>query len=424
LFALPHYDKDEQELMEERRKEQESGERDKNYLPVPENRSTDLPENHSTCRRPCQKRINKIFYHNGRAGLRDREISYRAISNLAGYLCAVVEVPPPSSSLAPGHNGNIAMNAEAKWIDFFNITFLDDRSPALLDVRDNKEIRKGIHNWRRYGIYNQTSYPGWHIVLSKNNDNLLDHFKDIQDFSWNQSTDDETGFIWEIHRTYFEAKELLQEKLPGPSDAALQSSFQTYSDQMQPKLISSSHNSLSCNYLADSAEEMTPTELSLYREELRRRVQLHSPNETSLFGFFHIRRGDAMDACDTSLDKLWEFFRCSVNGTESKEKHVTLLFGSDEKNSTYRESVIDFQNFYPHISILDADQIVSNMMTEMIQDGNMPKRNLNNYYHYELLKTLGMDRQFEFSSVFLIRRRGTDCEPCTKLTKLYPAVWN
>jgi len=33
LFALTHYDKDEQELMEEIRKEQESGERDKYYLP-------------------------------------------------------------------------------------------------------------------------------------------------------------------------------------------------------------------------------------------------------------------------------------------------------------------------------------------------------------------------------------------------------
>ena len=57
-----------------------------------------------TCQRHCSRRINKIYYKDGAASLGDRKSLIHDLSQLAGYLCAEVVVPPPSKFLHKRHN--------------------------------------------------------------------------------------------------------------------------------------------------------------------------------------------------------------------------------------------------------------------------------------------------------------------------------
>ncbi|KAL3939997.1 MAG: hypothetical protein SGBAC_005371 [Bacillariaceae sp.] len=377
-----------------------------------------------TCRRHCPKRINRIFFHNKPAGLLDRELTYHVMSNLAGYLCAVVELPPPSVSLQPVHNHNKMVDTELKWIDFFNMTFMEDGTPSLLEATDNPKFPADFRYWGSSGTYKQADYPGWKIVVSAKKDNMTTHYQELQELSFQQSPDAETGFIWEIHKPYFKSELRKSDTLPALPEDLQAKLGSSYSPSMQPFLRWSPSNITGCNYVDDDQYRMSPNQLEPIREAIRNRVRTLAPSNTSVFGFFHIRRGDGTSACNTTLPVLREFFDCSIAGTETKGKHVTFLLGSDEHDEEYRQAVMDFAKDFPHISFLDADKIVDSMMQEMAENGQMPKKYLNNYHQFEFLKTLGMDRKFNFASVHLIRRRNVDCQECTKLLTTYPEAWS
>ncbi|CAJ1935166.1 unnamed protein product [Cylindrotheca closterium] len=377
----------------------------------------------TSCQRHCPKRINRIFFHNKPAGLLDRELTYHVMSNLAGYLCALVEIPPPSVSLQAVHNHNKMVDTELRWIDFFNMTFVDDGTSSLLEANDNPKFPADVY-WGSSGTYKQADYPGWKIVVTSKKDNMTEHYQELQEFSFQQSPDAETGFIWEIHKPYFKSELRKSDTLPElPEDlqAMLGSS---YSPSMQPFLRWSPSNVTGCNYVDDDQYRMSPTQLEPIREAIRARVRSLAPSNTSVFGFFHIRRGDGTKSCNTTLPVLKEFFDCSIAGTEQTGKHITFLLGSDEHDDEYRQAVMDLSKDVPHISMLDADKIVDSTMQEMAENGQMPKRYMNNYHQFEFLKTLGMDRKFDFASVHLIRRRNVDCQECTNLLKTYPEAWS
>jgi hypothetical protein len=84
-----------------------------------------------TYQRYCSRRINKIYYKDGAAGLGDRKIIIHDLSQLAGYLCAEVVVPPPSKFLDKQHNFGRHISTDILWSDLFNITFIEDGYPSF-----------------------------------------------------------------------------------------------------------------------------------------------------------------------------------------------------------------------------------------------------------------------------------------------------
>mmetsp|Transcript_799 Transcript_799/g.1504 ORF Transcript_799/g.1504 Transcript_799/m.1504 type:complete len:531 (+) Transcript_799:60-1652(+) len=386
--------------------------------------ATQASSTSSSCQRHCPKRINRIFFHNKPAGLLDRELTYHVMSNLAGYLCAVVEIPPPSVSLQAVHNHNKMVDTELRWIDFFNMTFVEDGTQSLLEAIDNPKFPADFRYWGSSGTYKQADYPGWKIVVSAKKDNMTTHYQELQEFSFQQSPDAETGFIWEIHKPYFKSELRKSDTLPELPEELQATLGSAYSPSMQPFLRWSPSNITGCNYVEDDQYKMSPNQLEPIREAIRNRVRSLAPSNTSVFGFFHIRRGDGTKSCNTTLPVLQEFFDCSIAGTEETGKHITFLLGSDEHDEEYRQAVMDLAKDVPHISMLDADKIVDSTMQEMAENGQMPKRYMNNYHQFEFLKTLGMDRKFNFASVHLIRRRNVDCQDCTNLLKTYPEAWS
>ena len=169
----------------------------------------------------------------------------------------------------------------------------------------------------------------------------------------------------------------------------------------------------------------TSTQASL-REALKERVRMNGLTN-SIYGFLHIRRGDSIAECDSRIEVIDYFLKCSLNGTETQGKNITLLLGSDEKNTTYREKVLKLQNGFPHVSILDADSLTLGVIKEAATSGLIDAGTgfeNNNFYIYEVQRTLkrGWDTDDAFSSVFLDKHR-QNCDKCTRLMDRFPSVW-
>jgi len=102
-------------------------------------------------------------------------------------------------------------------------------------------------------------------------------------------------------------------------------------------------------------------------------------SEQAFFGLLHLRRGDAIDDCDTSVDRMQEYFACSLNRTETLGRNITMLLTTDEENTGYRKNIIDLLDDYPHVSILDADHLVKSVVKESLRNGIIDEGLDNNY---------------------------------------------
>ncbi len=305
------------------------------------------------CWRTCPQRINKIYFQHGMAGLGDRLTVIDNLAQIAGYLCAILEVPPPSKMLALKHNNGNRVSENVKWLDFRNLTFLQDDSQAVrgLDASFSEDFDASP-------VYKEENFPGWlHIVSGKSDSKgLLEDFIRLQEF-------------YTHHFNLMHTQALLL-------------------------------------------------------EALKERVRMNGLTN-SIYGFLHIRRGDAIAECDTRIEVIDYFLKCSLNGTETQGKNITLLLGSDETNTTYREKVMKLQDGFPHVSILDADsltlEVIKEAATSGLIDASAGFEN-NNFYNYEVQRTLKRDSIDKFSSVFLDKRR-KNCNKCTRLVDHFPSVW-
>ena len=155
---------------------------------------------------------------------------------------------------------------------------------------------------------------------------------------------------------------------------------------------------------------------------MKRRVRRNGL-QNSIYGFLHIRRGDDIGKCDTRIEVIDYFLKCSLNGTESKGGNITLLLGSDETNTTYRENVLKLQDNFPHVSILDADYMTLSVIKEAGRSGLIDadaELEANNYYVYEVQRVL--QRDLGFSSIFLTKHRD-HCGECIPLMDRFPSAW-
>jgi len=366
----------------------------------------------ASCWRHCPQRINKIYFEHGWAGLGDRHTVIHNLAQIAGYLCAVLELPPPSISLNPSHNNGKNISRNIQWQDFRNLTFKADKSQV---ISLNPSFEDGFEDWRKVPVYGQDKHKNWFHIISDGPD-MLNDYKKLQEFSWRQKDNATNGFIWEIHKSLYKSN-LFEHLLPEPSKKIKRST--EYKAKMRPFLRTYHHfhpqvkRNWGCLYTND--DDIEPSSMNLLRKRLKRRVRRYSPDD-SIYGFFHIRRGDAIEDCDTSLEVLQDFMECSLNGTEIVGKPITFLMGSDEKDDTYRQNVIDLANNFSHVSMLDADKLTRQVIREAVSNGLVNEKIENNFYVYELQKVLR--REFNFSSIFLDKHR-SNCPECVPLIEQY-----
>lgn len=87
-----------------------------------------------------------------------------------------------------------------------------------------------------------------------------------------------------------------------------------------------------CIYTTDDVD---PTMVKLMKKELENRIQSLALDQ-SYYGHLHIRRGDSINDCDTSLPRMKDFLYCSFNNTNDLGRNITLLMTSDEDDKEYR----------------------------------------------------------------------------------------
>lgn len=382
--------------------------------------------NQSTRNEPCQRycpiRINKICYIDNPAGLGDRIIILRGLSQLAGYLCAEVIMPPPKEHLSVDHNFGKPISEEIQWSDFINITFLQDGSPTIKNAKTLGRDAGGINisSWSNIPAFNLSGsiYKDWLHVVSKDG-KMRDDFERVQRFSFEQPHNATTGFIWEIHKQWY-SSDLWLERFPdldlneGRENAGYQ-----YRKEMRPYVSSyyrlhqdiKRQDRVGCVY----ANQSFPMQLAMMQKRLLGYIVRHSPNNT-IFGTLHLRRGDAIGDCDTSVETMRQYFACSLEKTETLGRNITLLMTSDEDDVQYRQSIIELIKDYPHVSMLDADDIAWKLVREAADDGIVSKALENNYYIFQMESILRDRRDDSFVKFRLVRRR-SHCKSCNKVAR-------
>ena len=373
------------------------------------------------CWRHCPQRINKIYFHCGTAGLGDKHTVIHMLAQMAGYLCAKLELPPPAASLNPAHNNNETFSKLVQWQDFFNLTFKQDRSPV---VSLDSSFGEDFVNWEAMPVYDEDKYVDWlHIV--QNSTDFVSAYRRLQEFSWSQEPNAKAGFIWEIHNSIYASNLFDKWLLPDPSEDTMQKAPE-YNFKMQPYLTSYQYfhpnqKIHGCTYTNDEKVDTEPTHMKILRERIKRRVRRHGL-ENSIYGYLHIRRGDAIDDCDTSVEEIRDYLTCSLSGTETTGKNVTFVLGSDERDTAYRESIVRLADDFDHVTILDGDKLTKRVCYEAVINGLIREEIVdNNFYIYELQKIFWDG--YNFTSMTLSRRR-TGCPKCVPLMEYHASVWN
>ena len=366
------------------------------------------PSQQQQCRRHCPKRINKIYYSEASdgAGIGDRATILWNLAQLAGYLCAELDMPPPRDLLNPIHNDGEYVSPNVQWSDLYNLTFVQNNTMAIREHQFEYDFESRL----KLPVYHDPIYKDWLHAASTKGKMRVD-FEMLQNFSWQQSENLTTGFVWEIHGFYFQS-DLREAGLPELSAEIREEVGQLYSPSMRPYYkVEEAAGRGSCLYTHDDTR---PSHLKVMEKLMERRIRMQS-SENSIFGSLHLRRGDSIDVCDTSLEALRQYLACSLNGTESLGRNITLLMTTDEKDVGYRRDVLEIARDYTHVSILDADEIVLNTVTEAIRDGVINAELHNNFYIFEIEEVL-RNVDSNFVQFHLIRRR-SKCKDCVKISK-------
>ena len=127
-----------------------------------------------------------------------------------------------------------------------------------------------------------------------------------------------------------------------------------------------------------------------------------------IYGAIHLRRGDTMHTCDTSLAKMIDFLACSFAGMQ--DKRIALLFFSDERDKCYRTAIEGLVDALGHVSFVNLDKEINNAIDIYVQVHPELSKIQNNMYVFSVLSSI-----FYSSLDFRLELRRSSCGNCTKL---------
>jgi len=351
------------------------------------------------CWRECpQGRVNRIFYNGGgRAGLNDRKFVIENLAELAGYLCAQLVVSEPYTLLNEQHNNGKHLSHNLHWKDLFYVKFVEDDKPVI--VENEVDVEGG--------------YDGYLRVISHGG-SWKEGFEKVQEHSWTQEQawrqgdHDAPGFVWELTYSNPYNNDLTSNDLPMLRPDLQEKVGHHYNPEAMAPAIVLNHlghgKPVGCQYVEDRKDEF-PEEILMIKKVLIQKLEELSPNTT--FGNLHLRRGDAINQCDTQVGKVRTYLSCSLQNTEAKGQ-LGLLLTSDEQDDNYRQDILDLANDYSHITMIDLDKMITQVIEEAVENGELDPSVQNNYFEYDIEGSLD-----EFYKFHLERRRTGHCDDCT-----------
>ena len=363
-----------------------------------------------SCHRKCANRNNIIYFEDKHAGLEDRKFIIRDLAEIAGYLCAHLVLPPPALLLHPKHNAHEPVSHDNTWSDYFNITFAEDDVPVIRNDVSIDDIRDGLHG-------------GWYHVVSPDRQ-LKEDFQSIHKFTWEHQSNSMEGFVWEIHKIY---KSDLWEKGRladlGPEVSKIEDyrkeslpfyhksiDFKKRNTITEKEIENLDNEGYGCMYTNLNA---VPDHVQTLQKQLVTDVKRHSLKNSSQV-LLHLRRGDAIDKCDNSVETIKKYLNCSFYGMEEKGMNFTVLMTTDDTDSDYRNSILDLDKDYSFVKILDADLMTTKIVNNAIETKFIDQGLDNNYYVFEVESKL---REYGFVKYHFTRRR-KQCHKCVPLASM------
>ncbi len=365
----------------------------------------------SSCRRSCKHYNNKIFFSSpGGAGLSDRMYVISRSLQLAGYLSARLYISRPRFWLAASHNHGDEVDVRMTWDDFAgSFRFLDDGSnnSALVDWvnQENATLLPQVRKIKR-----SRKYRTWPYIRTEHVPDIVAHFEQVEAISFSdeqgpQQSNQPKGFLWDIQPNFYHwikplVKLLEQRHLASSSSSQL----------ARPTKLDRGHSNLSvswrinmlpfgsrlpsrdCTYVSATAPKEVVQMVDNVFDKLRVVDTLVPADSYNLsyhgnstlvvprpwIGYFHVRRGDTIDQCNTTLDRIEQFLNCSVGeplAALAKAKRgqvlgprrqVIVLFSSDERSMDYRHELgrlVEQLQYYPFVnttfkvSFADLDEL-------------------------------------------------------------------
>ena len=164
-----------------------------------------------------------------------------------------------------------------------------------------------------------------------------------------------------------------------------------------------------CSYLFDSSVQIQHRLFFLFAVMVFDTLEETFP-ETDHFGMFHIRRGDAIGQCDTSLSKIRDYLTCSLDKVEMYGK-ISILFTSDERNACYRSAIQDMVKMLG-VRFIDLDSFIEATVSKYAASIQNGQRLLNNMFIYKVEKVMEWNERLTFR---IAQRRGISCAWCDQL---------
>lgn len=443
------------------------------------------PDRNRHCTRLCPPNIhNRLVYtclHP--AGLLDRQELLDNLLELASFLCATLEFPTPTQAFHPMHNHHRQVDETLDWSDFFDFSLVEttihthtesgqlqgggrvsaDRTANSLVKSVNVVMDPSFYlPWKskphcrrpRAAPDRTRELYGLHI-LSKSLDDVLLDFNTVRQYSFSNAIT-KLPFLWEIPTNYYAFHKELRAHLRSLSSKGTADDSSClpwsraghYGQRTSPpqieSLISNIWNIIINQSTPGREGDTSVTSSTLPSTNKNTPAAIAAPppqqQRRPLIGFLHIRRGDTIEECDTSIAKLKTYLSCSFSnmtfsdeessyGVSRMAKHpfptlmvlpVTLLVGTNEEAPDYMQAL---QSMVHNLSLslsqhggtiklqlqaIDMESLIWNHLQSEIVHGHLPSGYLNNLHVFQILEHI-KNQLVDFK---LVQRRFRYCKDC------------
>jgi hypothetical protein len=307
------------------------------------------------------------------------------------------------------HNGNQAISMQLMWRDFYSFVFRQDNSTALRQYQAN--LDRGVawdrtpFNLSKFATFRQElSSDSWWQIATRQPQEFVSHVAQLETFVKQQqgaeslsSPVTKRAFLWQVYTPHFDWIHNI---------SAWFSQKERADRRSVPKLSGEPEY---CDYIWKVPSTVSLKIVDLVFDAIR----ATHPSTDSL-GLFHIRRGDSMDACDTSLLRIHEYLTCSFPRDRSQVQshfgHVAVLLASDERDECYRTAIQQLVEQGLGYGFVDLDHTIQRVLKEYARQQRNGNRLLNNMFIYHISKLVALDSRVDF---VLEKRRHIHCPNCT-----------
>jgi hypothetical protein len=347
----------------------------------------------------CSHHDNVILFNTKHemAGLNDRTSVMMSLSNLAGYLCAKLVVPTPYQWLDPVHNHDARVKESLTWKDNF-FTLRLKESPG-----ENQSAI--IEEPSSHFTYPSGKEPGYHVRLSRSPTEVVTLFDQLENYTLHQQRElyaakqkNESQqlvrnyplFEWDLGKfNFYEFRGPLCERFTKleDMDAARKPTIPLFSCPTRAKYGHAGHV-----YAILEPSQETQNVLNTILQEVF--------SSHNYVGYLHIRRGDKMLQCDTTLPKMKYYLECTLQPLllqlgRHQINNFTFGFCSDEEDVTYRKGIQDIIENTLGMTFVDLDDAVRRHFPEA-----------DNYRRFQVIKL------FEHEAVLVLEKHRPTCKDC------------